>query len=418
MFNVLRQRNFALLWFGQLISLIGDWVLLIALPFHIYRLTGSALATGAMFMASALPSLLLGSVAGVFADRWDRRRMMIVADVLRALALLPLLFVNSAEWIWIVYVVAFATATISQFFMPAKSAIIPTLVGEHELVAANSLNAISDPVTRLIGPSLGGALMVWLGLMSVVWVDVASFLISAVMIGLIALPQNQRSVVEPTKQSVTWTTVWRDWLAGLRLVRAQHMLLMLFVVTGIMGLADAIFTALMVPFAQQVMGITSLEFGWVIAAQGVGGLLGGLLIGRINQRASPIFLLISGGLIDGLVLMCIINFPSLWLAIPLIACAGLPMVAVMVSVNTLLQRNSTDEFRGRVFGAILTTNALMRIIGMLIAGALGDIFSIALIMNIGAALWMVASVMAWLMTREHHAGSTKVVAIPQTTHAK
>lgn len=88
MFAVLGQRNFALLWVGQVVSLIGDWVLLIALPFYVYALTGSVLATGAMFIAETLPRLVLGSLAGVFVDRWDRRWTMIVADVLRALILL------------------------------------------------------------------------------------------------------------------------------------------------------------------------------------------------------------------------------------------------------------------------------------------------------------------------------------------
>src|SRR5712691_1616441 len=106
MFAVLGQRNFALLWVGQVVSLIGDWVLLIALPFYVYALTGSVLATGAMFIAETLPRLVLGSLAGVFVDRWYRRWTMIVADVLRALILLLLLLVRSNQWIWFIYVVA------------------------------------------------------------------------------------------------------------------------------------------------------------------------------------------------------------------------------------------------------------------------------------------------------------------------
>src|SRR5712692_1752341 len=159
MFNVLRQRNFALLWFGQLISLIGDWVLFIALPFYVYELTGSTLATGVMFIAQLLPRLLLGSVAGVFVDRWDRKRIMIIADVLRGFVLLLLLVVRSPEWLWAVYLVAFVQSAIGQFFIPAKSAIIPLLVGEQDLIEANSLNAVSDSLTRPIGPALGGVLM-------------------------------------------------------------------------------------------------------------------------------------------------------------------------------------------------------------------------------------------------------------------
>src|SRR5437660_938968 len=123
MLSVLRQRSFALLWFGQLISVAGDRLLFVALPFYIYQLTGSTLATGGMFIAQLIPSLLLGSVAGVFVDRWDRRRVMIVSDLLRGLLLLLLLLVHSADLLWLMYAVAFAQSAIGQFFAPARNAI-------------------------------------------------------------------------------------------------------------------------------------------------------------------------------------------------------------------------------------------------------------------------------------------------------
>ena len=125
MFGLLRQRNFSLLWFGQLLSLVGDWVLLVALPFYVYDLTGSALLTGVMWMVESLPRLLLGSLAGVFVDRWDRRRTMIVADLTRALIPLPLLLVPTREWPWVIYVVAILESVISQFWVHAKAAITP-----------------------------------------------------------------------------------------------------------------------------------------------------------------------------------------------------------------------------------------------------------------------------------------------------
>lgn len=125
MIAVLRQRNFSLLWFAGLISMIGDWMLRIALPVYIFELTNSTLATGLMFMVSTLPRLLFGSIAGVFVDRWDRRRTMIAANFLMALGLLPLLLVNSLDSLWIIYVVAFVQALISQFFGPAENALLP-----------------------------------------------------------------------------------------------------------------------------------------------------------------------------------------------------------------------------------------------------------------------------------------------------
>src|SRR5215213_10160604 len=193
MLAVLRQRNFALLWAGGLISMLGDWLLFIALPFYIYDLTGSALATGAMFIAETLPILLFGSIGGVFADRWDRKKTMIVADLLRAALLLLLLVVRSPEWLWAIYLVVFVQSSVGQFFNPAKGALIPQLVEESQLMPANSLNSLGVELTRLIGAPLGGALMALLGLSSVVIVDCVSFAISALLIGLIATPRSQHT---------------------------------------------------------------------------------------------------------------------------------------------------------------------------------------------------------------------------------
>ncbi len=107
MIATMRQRNFALLWFGGIISMTGDMVLYVALPYYVYSLTGSVLSTGLMFVVETLPSILLGSLAGVFVDRWDRKRTMIVTNILQGLCLLLLLLVKSVERLWIVYLVSF-----------------------------------------------------------------------------------------------------------------------------------------------------------------------------------------------------------------------------------------------------------------------------------------------------------------------
>jgi MFS family permease len=130
MMATLRERNFALLWWGGLISLAGDWLLRTALPFYVYDLTGSALATSVMFMVGTVPGLLLGPVAGVFVDRWDRRRTLVVANLLLALTLTPLLLVRSADWLWLVYAVALVQSALVRFVVPAENALLPLLVAE------------------------------------------------------------------------------------------------------------------------------------------------------------------------------------------------------------------------------------------------------------------------------------------------
>ncbi len=185
MLNLLRNRNFSLLWLGGLISLMGDWALVVALPFEVYQRTGSTLATAGILLASLLPAVLFGSAAGVFVDRWDRRRLMIVVNVALAIALLPLLAVD-ALGIWIVYAVLVVAKLLEQLFVPAEVALLPQLVGEDHLVPANSMSSLNRNLARLVGPVVGGAVVAFGGLTAVVVVDAASFLVAAVLIALIS----------------------------------------------------------------------------------------------------------------------------------------------------------------------------------------------------------------------------------------
>jgi MFS family permease len=403
--RLLRQRNFGLLWAGQFISVIGDWVLFIALPFYTYSLTGSVLATGAMFIVSTLPRLLLGSVAGVFVDRWDRKRTMIIADLLRVFLVLMLLFVRSRDWLWLIYASSFLESVVSQFFNPAKSAIIPLLVGEKDLLSANSLNGLSDALTRLVGSALGGVLMGWLGFSSVVLLDAGSFLFSALMIILIVMPKLAGSRLQPDKQPERTPApvgggilgVWRDLIAGLRLVRQERLLFMLFIVLGVAFLGDSMITVLIVPLVKVLMGGGAQMLGWLMAAQGVGGLLGGLLVGQFGKRLSPRRISAVGLVVTGMVILAIVSFPHSAMVLPFMAVAGVAASAWLISCETLLQLGTSDQFRGRIFGTLGTTSALASLVGMLFAGALSDLVGLVLILFISGGLYIVSGLLAWIM---------------------
>ena len=182
MLAVLRRRNFALLWWGALISRLGDYTLAVGLPFYVYQHTGSTLATSGMVVAELVPEILLGSLAGVYVDRWDRRGAMITADIARAVVLLALLSAQSPGALWIVYLVAVAQTSAAQFFIPASGALLPRLVEEDQVLTANALRALMDNVARVMGPAIGGLLLGLCGLSGVVLADAVSFLFSAGMI--------------------------------------------------------------------------------------------------------------------------------------------------------------------------------------------------------------------------------------------
>ena len=177
--GLLLRRDFALLWWSGLVSMTGSWMLAIALPIHVYQLTGSAIATSGALIAATAPRLLLGSVAGTFVDRWDRRTTMVVGNALLAAGLVPLWLVGSADLVWIVYAVAAFESTVALFVGPAENAMLPALVDPDDLLAANLLNSLNNNVARLGGPVLGGFLATVSGLGSVAAADMVTFVLGS-----------------------------------------------------------------------------------------------------------------------------------------------------------------------------------------------------------------------------------------------
>lgn len=425
MLALLRQRNFALVWFGGLISLLGDWMLVIGLPLYVYALTGSTLATGTVFIAGQIPRVLLGSVAGVFVDRWDRRRTMIVADLLLALCLLPMLAVHSADQLWIVYGVAFVQSSIVQFYRPAEGALLPRLVAEDRLVAANSLNAMNENITRLVGPPIGGFLFGLLALRGIVVIDATSFVIAAFLVAFVrADTRPERAADAPTPDASVhpWTTVWREWLAGLRLIPATRLIAALFVFAAITGVGEGILSTLFVPFVRRVLGGTSLDFGWIVSGQAVGGLVGSIIIGRSSKEISPARLLGIGaimvGIIDSTIFIYPLFVPGIWQAVALMVIVGVPIAGMTVGYVTVLQTAVSDAYRGRLIGAFGTTGALTRLIGAAFAGAFGDRIGIVPLMVLDGFGYAFAGVLVlWTFrnTRASTAATTPTFGTEERT---
>lgn len=414
MLATLRNRNFALLWLGALISGLGDWLLFIALPFYIYDLTGSALATGAMFIAETVPGILLSSVAGVFADRWDRRRTLIVADVLRAVVILLVLLIHNVELVWLIYLAVCFESAVSKFFEPAKSALIPHLVADEQLVSANALSSLSFELTRLIGPMLGGVLIGIIGIHGIVLIDSISYILSAVCIVLVRVPANrvaEQPVAKPNSNDSPWQQVWHELLAGLRLIVQQRWIVVLFTMMGIVMIGQGITNVMLVPFIYDVLHVGPREFGWIVTAQAIGGLSGGLFIGEVGRRISPRWLIVVSSFLLGVLMCLLVTFPNVWIVIGLVALAGWPAVGLFVGVPTLLQRAVPDAFRGRMFGAFNTIQSMLMLVGLGIASLLGDkVGALAMFMSIGALYGLAALVGALFLGDVHVVASEPATA--------
>ena len=403
MLTTLRQYNFSLLWSAGLISMIGDWMLLIALPIYVYKLTGSALATSTMFIAEMIPSLLLGSVAGVFVDRWNRKRIMVITNLLLAPGLLPLLLVHSTDWLWVVYVVAFVESILAQFFTPAESALLPLLVSEEHLGPANSLNSLNRNIARLVGPPLGGIVAGLLGLPGITLIDAASFLIAGGLIALIVVksrPTQEASTLVSTtaERQHPIVAVWYEWLEGLGLIKKERLVSIMFVLFAVTSLGEGVFGVLFVVFVYRILHGGALQLGWLMGAQAVGGLVGSVLVGYVFKFLSPSRLIGISAVLFGLIDLMIFNYPAFFpgftLAVILFVLVGIPGTGAMTSSYTLLQTAVTDEYRGRIFGAIGTTGALFMLSGTILAGFLGDHLGVVTILNTQGAVYVLAGVFA------------------------
>lgn len=406
MLVTLRQRDFALLWFGGLVSSMGDWMLLVALPIYVYGLTGSALATGAMVAAGLLPNVILGSVAGVFVDRWDRRRTMVAANLFMAASILPLLVVPQTGWLWVIYVVAFAQSCVGIFNEPAENSLLPHLVGADHLVAANSLNAMNNNTARLAGPALAGFVVGWFGLVGVVIADAASYLVAAVLIWRISASGSPvRASEEPGettgRMAASFAAIWREWLDGIRLVTKGRVILILFLVGAVTGLGEGVMAALFPPFVKVALDGGALELGWLMSSQAVGGLIGGVIVGSVAARLSPSRLLGLSAVLFGLIDLAIFVYPTfiegIAVGLILFILVGVPATGVAASLQTLLQSSTEDHYRGSIFGALGTTQGLLILTGTLLGGALGDALGIVPILVVQGGAYVVAGIIVLML---------------------
>ena len=397
MLAVLRQRNFALVWFAGLISLTGDWFLIVARPLVVYQLTGSVAATALAAASRLLPQLFLGSVAGVFVDRWDRRRTMLACNILLGCSLLPLVLVRSADWLWLLYLQTIVQSILSQFLRPAENALLPRLVAEADLVPANALNGLNNNLARLVGPPLGGLAVATWGLTGATLIDALSFFVAA---GMLALVQIDGRVVRAATADAThdhlparaWTKMWRDLATGLALVRQNRLIAVIFLFWAVSGIGEGLFSSLFAPFVTTILEGGSVAFGTIVAAQAVGGLVGSAAIGYIGKRISPGKLLGYGALGLGAIDLCTINAhrvaPGLLLPIIFMVLVGIPGSGIDVGSTTLIQTTVADEYRGRIFGAISAMGALFMLVGTALAGTLGDRLGIVTLLNLEGFLFV------------------------------
>jgi predicted MFS family arabinose efflux permease len=390
-----RERNFVLLALSGTVSQLGDWALLLILPFYVYQRTGSVVSTGVLVAVELAPRLFISSVAGVLVDRWDRRWTMIGADLVRAVLMLGILLPLIGAPLWIVYAVALLEAAAAQLFLPAQGAMLPAIVrDERDLLAANSMLATFNATTRLVGPPLGGLLFVTLGLTSSVIADSASFLLSGLAIVAIRHARPDAAPDEPAAQPA----FIRELREGLRFIAGEPLIRALCLTLGIVMITQGLLDTVLVPFVSGVLHFGPVQLGVIAAAQGLGGLFGALGLGVISRRLTRgtvlgVALLLAGVFIGGFALA-----RPLVLSAAFVFLLSVPMVVAAAWTETYFQQRVDGRLLGRVLGATETVSAAGILIGVVVAAVMGGALGPVSVLLLAAGVLLVAGAlsMVWL----------------------
>jgi MFS family permease len=398
-------NDFARLWIGQTVSQLGSQIGGTAMVFTaILTLNASPSQLGVLGAIQAVPVLLLGLLAGVWVDRLRRRRILIAADLGRALLLLtvPLAAAAGVLRIELLYIVATLTATLAVFFDIAYPSYVPSLVPPESLVRANSRLSASESLAEIVGPGIGGALVQVISAPFAVAFDALSFLMSALWIGAIRAREPRRDnpcTEAPTGIVANLRAVAHDASLGLRVSISDPILRALLGKVGTSSLAGGAIGTLYALYVVDVLGITPLVMGIVIGVGGLSSLLGAFVAERVVRRFGLGSTLLGANALSwaSSFLIVLANGP---LALPLlIASQAADAAGTIYRINALSLRQSTapSDLLGRVNAGARVLEGVLIPVGALLGGLLAERIGVraalAAAMFVGAAsvLWIVFS---------------------------
>lgn len=407
--DVLAIPDFRRLWIGQTISQIGDGLTSLAILIMINQLTGSTAALATMMIAIALPQLVFGLLAGVYVDRWNRKTIMIVSDVIRGLLVLGFIIVRHPQDIWIFYVLGFLQAAIGTFFDPAKSALIPNIVEPEALLAANGLSQTTRVMTGVVGSVLAGILV---GATHSAWsafsLDALSFFVSALFISRILIQKSDVSIVgnAGATSQAGLRDVLKELVEGLRYLLGKRMLVGVVVTVAVTMLGIGAVNVLIVPYLLNTLHVPTTWLGMIDAAQVAGMILGAANVTLLAKRLKSTSIIVVSTMALGLFVGLFGRAGNIWLALAALFFVGLSIAPLQAAIATVLQSAVPDEKRGRANSTMNTVTTLASVISMASAGLLGDRLGVRQVFYLSGSIAILAGALAALLMRTPHAAAT------------
>jgi predicted MFS family arabinose efflux permease len=392
------NRNFRLLAIGQAISNMGDFVYSTTLLIWVFMLTHSAAAVSGVLIAQYLPVFLLGPIAGVFVDRWDRRRTMVMSDSIRAfVALLPL-FVPLVFRLPTIYASVFLISTFSRFFMPARTGMLQVIVAEEQQPQAASISQATFALSFIIGPAIASPLYFAVGPVIACIINALSFLISAISVQAIRASKEELHPYHKTKSehaSGGVKDILKELLAGLRFVVHTRALLVVVFLILIAMLGGGALNALDIIFVSQRLQVSSSLYGPLVAIGGLGTLLGAIGAGFLSKKIMPRHILAGSVFLLGLGLVIYAFQTQYILAVVVMFITGIPQGGIDVGFTPILLGTTPRSLIGRVESVIETAMFGVSLISIALAGYLGQFIPVYIIYAIGGAFIALAGLFGW-----------------------
>ncbi|HEX5826722.1 MAG TPA: MFS transporter [Candidatus Limnocylindrales bacterium] len=385
---VFRRRDFVLLWFAQLVSTAGSSLTDLAAGIYVYERTGSAFLVGVTLMMTAVPSLVIGLIAGVFVDRYDRRLVMLASNIGQAIIVAIIPFVLGMD-IWLLFALLLVNAGVKQFFDPAYEALIPEIASDEELTAANAFLQIASFGSTAVGFAAAGLLASAFDIRWAFWIDSLTFVFSALCIYALKVRSKPADVDEDTSVGA----VIENLKLGIRAIVDTPLIRNLFLLGAPVVFAFGLWNVLLLPMAIEELGATEFEYGIQEGLTSVGFVLGSLFMAKYADRLQTGLWIFVGYMGMGLAGIAYGLSPTIVVATFFVMLSGFFNSPSAVARQTLLQRATPRELRGRVFSALFVTRDVIFLLGMAAAG-LADIINVRVLLVAASMILVVCGLIA------------------------
>ena len=385
-----RIPSFRLLWLGQLVSEAGDGLTNLTLLLLVNALTGSTAALAGMAIVLAIPPLTIGLVAGTYVDRIDRRRIMLASDLIRGVVVLGFVLIGSASSLWLLYVLAFVQASVGTFFTPARGAILPRIVPEEGLLAANSLAQATKVVSGIIGSALAGLLV---GVLGIFWpafvLDSLTFFASFALIARLPATTGLIAVAGRAADGVRASLG-----VGLRTIGRSRILSTTILTLAVAMLGLGAVNVLFVPLVVGVLQVGAVWLGPVEIAQSASMILASGLIGILARRLAPSSIVTIGMAAVAISIFLIGSVSAIWQLLGLMFVIGWFVVPLQAALVTIFQQSTPDSERGRVMAVLQASMSAASILSMGFAGIVGDVIGVRAVFVVAGVIVAVGCLVA------------------------